>query len=61
MRKEYQVPKAEKMEFNYSEAVVASGTILCGSGLAKVYKDTGYVNCEETFVGYENVWKADNL
>ena len=31
MRKEYQVPKAEKMEFSYSETVVASGTIVCGS------------------------------
>ncbi len=61
MRKEYQVPKAEKMEFNYSEAVVASNTPVCGSGLAKVYKDIGVVNCEKTFVGYENVWKADNL
>lgn len=26
MKKEYGAPKAEKMEFNYSEAVVASGT-----------------------------------
>jgi len=25
MKKEYEAPKAEKMEFNYSEAVVASG------------------------------------
>lgn len=26
MKKEYESPKAEKMEFNYSETVVASGT-----------------------------------
>ena len=26
MKKNYEAPKAEKMEFNYSEAVVASGT-----------------------------------
>jgi len=25
MKKEYEAPKAERMEFNYSEAVVASG------------------------------------
>lgn len=28
MKKEYEAPKAEKVEFNYSEAVVASG---CGN------------------------------
>ena len=61
MRKEYQVPKAEKMEFSYSETVVASGTIVCGSGYAKVYTDTGVPNCGTTFKGYEQVWKADNL
>ena len=26
MKKEYDAPKAEKLEFNYSETVVASGT-----------------------------------
>ena len=26
MRKDYEAPKAEKMEFNYSDAVVASST-----------------------------------
>ena len=26
MKKGYEAPKAEKMEFNYSDAVVASGT-----------------------------------
>ncbi len=29
MKKEYGTPKAEKMEFNYSEAVVASEGIKC--------------------------------
>ena len=29
MKKEYGAPKAEKMEFNYSEAVVASDGIKC--------------------------------
>ena len=61
MKKEYEAPKAEKMDFNYAETVVASGTIVCGSGLAKVYTNTGKINCEDTFVGYQDVWKADNL
>ena len=29
MKKEYNAPKAEKVEFNYSEAVVASGGKKC--------------------------------
>ena len=32
MKKEYESPKAEKMEFNYSEAVVASGSGCEGVG-----------------------------
>lgn len=32
MKKNYESPKAEKMEFNYSETVVAqSGSIPCGN------------------------------
>ena len=31
MKKEYGTPKAEKMEFNYSEVVVASGSIECNN------------------------------
>ena len=29
MKKGYETPKAERMEFNYSEAVVASGVTVC--------------------------------
>lgn len=29
LKKEYEAPKAERMEFNYSEVVVASGTKVC--------------------------------
>ncbi len=43
MKKEYEAPKAEKMEFNYSEAVVASGTC----DWEKI-KTQSYEGCEET-------------
>lgn len=41
MRKEYEAPKAEKMEFNYLESVVASG---CG-GVWREYTD-GFEGCK---------------
>ena len=31
MKKNYESPKAEKMEFNYSETVVAQSGIKCGN------------------------------
>lgn len=43
MKKEYESPKAEKMEFNYSETVVASG---CG-GIFQKYVD-GFEGCNTT-------------
>lgn len=30
MKKEYDTPKAEKLEFNYQESVVASGSLMDG-------------------------------
>ena len=54
MKKTYEAPKAEKMEFDYSEAVVASG---CNGGVTIDYVN-GYTNCGETPVktynGYGN-------
>ena len=61
MKKGYEAPKAEKIEFNYDEAVSASDVVVCGSGLKEVYKDMGKLNCKDTFIGTEEVWKADNL
>ena len=56
MKKNYESPKAEKMEFNYSETVVASGG--CGNKhmvgdkfpedpcSSTIYPDTYYVSNE---------------
>ena len=60
MKKQYVSPKAEKIKFEYTEAVVAS-SIICESGLKKVYKDTGKTNCEDTYLYTEQVWNGDNL
>lgn len=46
MKKQYGAPKAEKMEFNYSEAVVASGTH-CDWG---TYSTQGESGCTSTEV-----------
>ena len=43
MKKEYEAPKAEKLEFDYSETVVASG---CGGSYRK-HVDK-YEGCRET-------------
>ncbi len=54
MKKNYESPKAEKMEFNYSEAVVAaSGQITCGN--TTTYKDTNDISlyCTVTEVHHE--------
>ena len=60
MKKGYQSPKAEKINFQYAESVVASVSI-CKSGLTKVYTDTGIPNCATTYVRTEAVWNGDNL
>ncbi len=52
MKKAYGTPKAEKMAFNYSEAVVASGT-----GCDYFITHTrGYDGCEEAEV---TRWQQD--
>ena len=43
MKKEYESPKAEKVEFDYSEIVVASK---CSGGVSKDYIN-GYTGCDE--------------
>lgn len=48
MKKEYNAPKVEKIEFEYSETVVASGNG-CG-GMYELYVD-GYDNCNTTPTG----------
>ncbi len=48
MKKEYVAPKAEKMEFQYSETVVAS-SVGCG-GAYQLYNET-YGGCNETPTG----------
>ena len=45
MKKEYEAPKAEKLEFDYSDAVTASGT-QCSGGIYQMYTH-GYTNCHE--------------
>ena len=47
MKKVYVNPKAEKLEFNYSEVVVASAG--CG-GIYQEYTETGY-GCDKTPTG----------
>ena len=44
MKKQYGAPKAEKMEFNYSEAVVASDSTKCNWG---TYAINNYDKCVE--------------
>ena len=45
MKKEYKAPKVEKIEFEYSETVVASGTGCGGEYLLYI---NGYDKCHET-------------
>lgn len=55
MRKEYEAPKAEKVEFDYKEIVVAS---VCESGIGDFYKKeemTG-TECREEYTGSGQVW-----
>ena len=60
MKNTYTAPKAEKMNFDYTENVSAS-SVICKSGLKKIYTDTGKEMCEDTFLGVIEVWNADNL
>lgn len=55
MKKEYESPKAEKMEFNYSETVVASGS---GCGWRITKGDYNYVGCEEITL---KTWAQDTI
>ena len=52
MKKAYEAPKAEKMEFNYSEAVVASGKA-CDWFITLTQEDQG---CEKVEV---QKWQPD--
>ena len=47
MKKDYESPKAEKMEFNYSETVVASTT---GCRYIVTKGDFNYIGCDTTFI-----------
>ena len=55
MKKEYESPKAEKMEFNYSDTVVASGS---GCGWRITKGDYNYVGCEEITI---TTWAQDTI
>lgn len=44
MKKAYEAPKAEKMEFDYTESVTASGS--CSGGIFRKFTH-GYENCHE--------------
>lgn len=56
MKKNYEAPKAEKMEFDYSEAVVASG---CSGGVTKDYINVP-VGCDETETKIYNQFGTQN-
>ena len=62
MKKDYEAPKAEKMEFNYSEMVVASS---CNSGITKYYTDEGKkpdgTACDSRYVNDDGGHFGDNL
>ena len=47
MKKIYEAPKAEKLEFDYADTIVASGPgIQCSSGAYQLYTH-GYTGCKE--------------
>ena len=48
MKKEYEAPRAEKMNFNYTEAVVASTG--CSGGSQEICTHDGY-GCNSTHTG----------
>ena len=47
MKKEYEAPRAEKMNFNYTEAVVASS---CKGGSQEICTENGY-GCNSNHTG----------
>lgn len=57
MKKEYENPKAEKMEFDYSEVVVASR---CGGGVTIDYVNEAY-GCDTTPVKTYNPYIANEV
>ena len=63
MKKEYTAPKAERMDFNYSNTVVASGT--CHSGISYPKTDLGRKPdgsaCDTTDLPPVEIWFGDNL
>lgn len=53
MKKSYKTPKAEKMEFNYSEAVVASG-IKCNNETHYTQSNDEGEHCTSTTLYYQS-------
>ena len=51
MKKTYQAPKAEKMDFEYSEAVVASGEAC--RNVTKYTEWNPEQNCKQSTISYE--------
>ena len=46
MKKMYEAPKAEKLEFDYTETVTASGGQKCSGGIYRMFIEK-YENCRE--------------
>ena len=46
MKKEYKSPKAEKLEFDYTETVTASNGKKCSGGIYRMFVEK-YSNCKE--------------
>lgn len=59
MKKGYQSPKVEKIEFQYAETVVASVKV-CDSGYQNTYTQTGVEECGENFVSHVP-WSNDKF
>lgn len=55
MKKKYEAPKVEKMEFNYAETVVASNT----SNPTVWYMTNDKENCEDVNLEKWNYYKED--
>ena len=53
MKKSYEAPKAEKLEFDYSEVVTACRTTYCAILGAAVYWDDSEGHCESHTPGEE--------
>ena len=46
MKKQYETPKAEKLDFDYTDTVTASDGKKCSGGIYRMYTH-GYDNCRE--------------